>query len=292
MPLIHVAGVSSQDYNLIRQDWALEPAFLRSGASKLTVLQQTGMNYNAGSQGSPICSESILLPLFSRMGKQDARALARACCVCRSFNQFGSEGSLWKAICQGRWPDVPFDSLTRMVERLGGYKKIYSQRQNFLRVRSFGCSEEIAALLPISGTGFFLKEEGEAGAATGRCWGFVSEAQIRSAVESPSTHQELRAKWTSHDHRYNHPLAGLWIVKTSPVVFKLKLQLRNGGREVRYELTSSLQDWAEALETERMPSRMPCLSSSKMRIRVRGGGVLKTVTKAKDCAIRFFGCKS
>ncbi|GAQ81668.1 hypothetical protein KFL_000870030 [Klebsormidium nitens] len=157
-----------------------------------------------------ICSEQILVPVITSLGHKDARALARACCLCRAFNAAGSAGPLWKEICRARWPDIPLEGLATLVTFVGGFKKLYAVPR-YLEVVSFKCTKEVQAILPGrgAGLGIFIKrvpfllslnklspglilapaakpfDVAEFG------WGVVSEDQVQKNAAKPGVGKEL-----------------------------------------------------------------------------------------------------
>lgn len=159
-----------------------------------------------------ILSEPILLPLLRWLGEHDVRARGRACCVCRTLNELGSEESLWRYVCELSWPEVPFEDLAALAERRGGYRRMASQPK-VLAPEIFVCAAEVAAALPPSNLGLLVEEMDGPNAGRFVGWGLVSQAQIEAAVASPQELGRLASKWTLPGRDEPQLLAGLYSAK-------------------------------------------------------------------------------
>eukprot|EP00249_Psilotum_nudum_P009216 c21786_g1_i1 orf=155-1084(+) len=58
----------------------------------------------------------------------DGKSLARACCVCRRWQEVASQNTLWKDLCVMKWPSLESESGQLVVEGAGGFRRLYSLR--------------------------------------------------------------------------------------------------------------------------------------------------------------------
>lgn len=217
---------------------------------------------SASGHSNLICSEQILLSVLTRVGTQDARSLARACCTCRAFNEVGSDKSLWRKLCQLHFPNYPVESPdTALVEYVGGHKQLHSIP--VLCEVQFSFSKTVAAVFdPPCLTAFLIERTDLPEGSTARmfAWGFIEEEHLKV----PKADEHLISEWGLTRSAMWGDLLHFDQIRSTPPVFNLK-----GFQppEDDYEITCSPQAWQDGIKDAQIPLKLTCTLNLKPGLR-------------------------